>query len=341
MRTLKLLIIAAVLAFAPQAQSETTFTNFIRQVQYPAELVYDMTVPQVGEEPSPLPIEDGGARFELWAVASNGETITSYLLSSKFVGTYIPVATLNITSEDTTSSNPRTRADRPFSVTYDVQGLLNGIDDPKPSKSVNLYWHVQSYGEDGNGENIVPANATLVDSATISENGAVTLNFNLTSVPATDISKARGEERFTIYSLEDFQAPASEIVGNTIQIWPVANGTIAGINTGDLVRYQVPQLTLTLNDLYPSSTTYAQVYTGEAILGTVGKIIPGSALVIDEPSPRDHTLVVDNYAQSLGADGVYTIELLTKTPFGIDRLAYVTFNLDRTMKINGSFSTIE
>jgi hypothetical protein len=35
------------------------------------------------------------------------------------------------------------------------------------------------------------------------------------------------------------------------------------------------------------------------------------------------------------------MELLTVTPFGIDRLAYVSFEIDRAINLNGAFTTIE
>lgn len=324
-----------------QVWSEVSFTNFIRQVQYPTELVWDMTVAQSGEALSALAIDPGGARFELWTVRADAEGASSYLLSSNYVGTYIPVASLSITTEDTTSATIRTRADRPFVVNYQVNGLLNGETDPVASKSVDFLWHVQSYGEDGTGENLDRTQAILQSDVKITENGAVSLEFPLNSIPGGDRSKIRGEERFAIYSVEDYQAPASELSGGTIQVWPVADGSITGITSGQLVRYEMPQLTLTLNDLYPFSTTYAQAYPGNAQLGVTGKILPGSALVIDESVPQDRVLVVEDFGEALGADGVWTIELLTQTPFGIDRLGYVTFNLDRTMKVNGAFTTIE
>jgi hypothetical protein len=35
------------------------------------------------------------------------------------------------------------------------------------------------------------------------------------------------------------------------------------------------------------------------------------------------------------------MEILTTTPFGTDRLSHVSFSLDRTIQVNGSFTTIE
>ncbi|MGA0900850.1 MAG: hypothetical protein ACO3SO_10640 [Luteolibacter sp.] len=331
-------IIAAVsILTASSTCAQVTYTNFIRQVQFPTEVIHNMDVAQSGSDLSYLPIDPGGARFELWTVDDVGPT--SYLLSSNYVGTYIPVVSLSVSTEDETSEVFRTRVDRPYTVTYSVGGLRDGESDPAPSKSVDFFWHKQSYGENGNGDNIDRSQAILHDSANISNTGEQTIEFDMTVVPGADLAKRRGEERFSIYSLPDYQAPASELAGHTIQFWPVADGAITGIAPGDLVRYNLPQLTLTLNDLYPFSTTYAQAYAGSAALGTVGKILPGSALVVDEPVPQDRVLVINDYTEALGADGVWTIEILTQTPFGVDRLAYVTFNLDRTMKVRAGLST--
>jgi hypothetical protein len=71
--------------------------------------------------------------------------------------------------------------------------------------------------------------------------------------------------------------------------------------------------------------------------------VPGSALVVNDSVPQNKILTLkdSDYNSVFDADGLWTMELLTKTPFGIDRLAYVSFSLDRTMKVNGSFTTIE
>lgn len=340
MKSILKCLFAASAAFASQAGAQTpTYTNFIRQVQYPSEVVCDTSVSSYGERLSELAINPGGARFELWTVSSDGPT--SYLLGSTYVGTYVPQATVTIRSEDKTSVIPRTRADRPFYVDYTVNGLLSGEDDPDASKSVKFLRHVQSYGAGGTGVNLDRTQATLLSQSYVETIGSQTLTFALNSVPGADRSKVRGEERFSFYSLEDYQAPESQIASQFIQIWPVADGTIAGITSGQLIRYTMPQLTLTVNDLYPNSTTYAQVYKGTAALGTTGTVVPGSALVVNDSIPQDRVLVVTNYDSVVTEDGKWTIELLTKTPFGTDRLAYVTFKVDRTIDMNGTFTTIE
>jgi len=317
------------------------YTNFVRQVQYPTGLVWDANINETGEQLSELAIDPGGARFELWTV--NNSPLAVYLLDSTYVGTYTPVASSRVITEDITGDNvtPRTRADRPYQIAINVSGLLNGDTDPAASKAVRMTRHVQSYGINGNGVNIDPNQATLLSQVELTENGDVELNYSISSIPSTNLSKIRGEETFAIYSLEDYQAPSSQISASKIQIWPVTTGGIVGISAGETIRYKMPQLTVTLDDLYPTSTTYAQVYMGSAALATSGTVVPGSAIIVNEASSVDRVLIIDNYDDVITRDGTWTIELLTQTVFGVDRLSYMTFEVDRTMQVRGAFTTTE
>ena len=335
-RIVLLLLTAASSATAQSA----VFTNFIRQVQLPTGVQWDASVAAAGEELSQLPINPGGARFELWTVKAT--PLTAYLLDTRYVGAYVPVAQVAIRSEDTTGTIPRTRADRPFYVDITVAGMLApGTDVPVSATQVKFLRHVQSYGVGGTGENLDRSQATLLTQATLSANGTQTLTYALTSIPFGDRSKVRGEERFSFFSLADYQAPESQLASQFIQIWPVADGSITGVTQGQAVRFTLPQLTLTMHDLYPSSTTYMQVYKGNPQLGMAGTILPGSALVLQEAVPQDRTLTLKDYGAAFPSDGLWTMELVTVTPFGADRLAYVSFNLNRTIKVIGSTTTVE
>ncbi|MEY5012665.1 MAG: hypothetical protein RLY69_380 [Verrucomicrobiota bacterium] len=323
------LIATALLSLMATAQNGNNYVNFIRQVQFPSGVQWDATIAASGEQLSNLAIDPGGARFELWTVQS--APLSSYILDSRYVGTYIPMAEVTLRSEDGSSTIPRTRADRPFYVDVTIEGLHEGENEPDPSKKVRFLRHVQSYGTNGTGIGI----------DYIRNNGSFTLTYLINAVPSANRAKVRGEERFSVFSLEDYQAPASQLASRFIQIWPVADGTITGIVNDQFIRYSLPQLTLTLNDLYPNSTTFAQVYKGNPSLGTDGTIVPGSALVIQESVPQNRVLTLKNYENVFDADGRWTMEIITKTPFGTDRLAYVSFDIDRTMKINTNMSTIE
>jgi hypothetical protein len=341
-------------AIAVASATEITYTNFIRQIQLPTGVQYDASVATSGEQLSPLEINPGGARFELWTIKSS--PLTNYLLDTRYVGAYVPIAQVVIDCEDaygkdltntgTVPSNipamiRRTRADRPFSVYITTSGLLSGATDPTPSKSVKLLRHVQSYGLAGTGVILDRTQATLLSQASIDSNGVQTLTYTLNSIPGSDRTKIRGEERFSVFSLADYQAPESQLASQFIQVWPVADGTISGITQNQSIRFSMPQVTLTLNDLYPDSRTYAQVYPGDPQLGKTGTIVPGSHQIINDSVPQSRVLSLMNYDDTFDSDGRWTMEILTVTPFGVDRLAYVSFTLDRTIQLNGSFNTIE
>ncbi|MEI8038554.1 MAG: hypothetical protein WCJ14_09200 [Verrucomicrobiota bacterium] len=353
-----LCVIAAALCVLPRAAADVVpvYTNYLRQYQTPTGVVWasNDTVAATGTQQSSLAINPGGARFDLWTIKAS--PYTEYLLDTKYVSTYTPAATVVITSEDPYALEdpdhpsahpliPRTRADRPFYVKVTVAGLSVDPAYPPASKSVNLCRYVQSYGVGGTGIGIDRTQATLLSQAAIATTVPQTLTYALTSVPGADRTKVRGEERFSVFTLLDAtttpSTPASQLASQYIQIWPVADGAVTGITQGQVIRNAMPQLTLTLHDLYPYSTTYAQVYKGSPQLGTAGAVVPGSNLVVSDTVPANSVLLVSNYDAVLPTDGVWTIEILTTTPFGTDRLAYLSFTLDRTIEMNGSFTTIE
>jgi len=212
---------------------------------------------------------------------------------------------------------------------------------PVASKSVKLVRHVQAYAAGTDGSTIDRSQATLLHQVTLTNNAVHRLSYAINSVPGANRAKVRGEERFTVYSVADYQAPESQISSKYLQIWPVADGKIEGITANQTLHFDVPTLTFTLNDLYPDSRTYAQVYKGEVQSGVAGTVIPGSALVVFEGAPQSRVLVVNKWDQTVTADGAWTMELLTVTPFGTDRLAHVTFNVDRALRVNGSVTTLK
>jgi len=301
------------------------YACFIRQVQMPSSVIYDTPVSLEGEALSPLPLDTVGSRFELWAVESS--SFKAFLLDTTVVGPYLPTAAVTFRSEDPYSVLPRTRADRPFYVDVTVQGLRNEEEGPPESNGVTLIRHVQSYGATGTGADLDRDQATFLSQSSITTNGAQTLTFAFNSIPGSDRAKVRGEERLSVFSLEGYAMPESLISSKFIQIWPVANGTITGITQGQVIGAVVPEITFQLNDLYPSSSTYAQVYEGSPQLGTTGTLVPGSSITLNDSIPANRVLTLSNYDAVFDSDGLWTMELLTQTPFGTDRLAHVSFTV--------------
>jgi hypothetical protein len=332
------ILLAATLAGASGAVAQD-FVNFVRQVQVNEGIEYDVQVAANGTQLSPLAIDPGGARFELWTIQQS--PLKDFLIDHRYVSAYIPRAYVRIYSEDPYSVIPRTRVDRPFNVEIAVDGLIMDPTAPLAARQVNGFRHVQSYGPDGDGTVQSTEPRILDSSEVITSNGYHVYQFALSAVPGTDRTKVRGEERFVVESLPDYQAPAMQLAAGRIQIWPIASAAITGITEGQKIGFKVPKIELHLDDLYPDSETWAQVYPGSPQLGVQGTPVSGSALVVEDSVPQDRVLRVNNWDKAIDADGFWTLEVLHKTPFGLERLAYVHFHIDRTLEVHGTVTTLE
>lgn len=332
------LLLVAMMA-AP-ATADDTWVNFIRQNQVKTGVVWDMPVSPQGNSPSALTLEEEGALFQLWTIKQ--ETFKDYLLDQKIVGTYLPSAEITIQTGDPYPHVHRTRADQPFTVSINIGGLLGGAGIPDAAKRVLTEHHLAPYGPGQTSiDPRIATGRTPASSGYINTNGTTSLNFTASSLPASDPTDAMGEEHFVVHSLPDVGAPQTQIASNYVQVWPVASGSIAGIEPGEVVRFTTPPLQLHLDNLYPSSTTYLQIYPGAPRLGVAGKKIDGSILVIDQDSKEDRILPVTEWGSSFEEEGEHTMEIITITPFGAERLAYLSFNVDRVLAVNAQLGDFE
>lgn len=330
MRTPLLIIALGLAVTSAQAQ---TYVNFIRQQQQRTNVVWDMPVAQQGTGPAALLAEEGGALFQLWTIAQQNSK--DYLLDQKLVGAYLPKGTVKIRTVDSYNGIPRIRVDQPFTVDFEISNLLSGANIPVSASSVLVEHHLAP--NPGGTAVITPAQAisgTPYSSAYISKNGLTSVPYTGSSIKAADPTKARGEEYFVLHALGEGQFSQTQIASAFLQVWPLASGSMSGITEGQVVRGNPPALTVRLDDLYPRSDTYIRIYSNGKELGTVGAVIPGSMLVLDQEFPASRLLTVKDYGNLFDSEGAYRIELLTKTPFGIDRLQSVNFQVDRTIHIN-------
>lgn len=332
--------ILALASFAPAPRAAAAdYTFFVRQIQMPDAAEWDVSVTQQGTQLSPLAVNPNGARFELWTVKAS--PLTSYLLDTTYVNSYVPVAHVTILSEDPYSVIPRTRVDRPFEVRVTVNGLSIDPEAPPAAKSVKLLRHVQAYAGNENGSTVNRGQATLLSQGSLDSNGEHLLTYSLSSIPGGDRTKAKGEERFSVFSLEDYQAPESQLASKFIQIWPLTEYAVHGIAEGTVVKGSAPNINVQLDNLYPDSYTYVQVYEGPPVLGTAGTKVPGAAVVVDSSVPASETIRLKDWDASVPSDGQWTLEVVTVTPFGTDRLGHLSFTIDRAIKVNGSVTSAD
>lgn len=328
---------------------------------------------------SPEHINPEGARFELWTVRSSPNN--SFQLQTTYVSAFVPVATVVIDTEDpwgkepstetwsnVTYANPtyatakivpknipaavrRTRADRPFKVYVTTDGLLNGASDPEVAKKLDFKRYLQSYGAGGTGNNIDRTQAILATPAlpqfTFPNGPQAPLVVSLSSIAGADRRKLRGEETFSVWSLLDNSVPGrtidpEKLSSDYVQIWPMTDGVLSGLTMNQTVRFAMPTVTFQYTDTYPGSQTFAQIYKGEVRDNVSGLIVPGSHKNNTQQIPENNLESTGSeFDRMFDSDGRWTIEILTVSPFDTIRLHYVTINVDRTIEVNGSFTTIE
>jgi hypothetical protein len=326
-------IIPFLLLGALHASAQTaSYVNFIRQNQQGAGVVWDMPVEAVGAAPSALTLENGGALFQLWTIEQTAAK--DYLLDQKLVGAYLPTADIKVITLDPDGDVPRTRVDQPFTVEINIAGLLTGLDMPQAASKVLLERHLGSYEVDQTAlDPAVAVSGSPFSSAYLSENGKTVLRFSASSLTAEDPTKASGEEHFVVHALSDGNIEQSQIASGFVKVCPVASGSIKGIADGDQLRFQAPKIELLLNDLYPRSDTYLLLFEGTQITGVEGEIV--KPFPVDGESCVSTVIGVTELESKLGADGTYTLALVSDTVYGRELLCEpVTFSVNRTLQVN-------
>ncbi|MCW1921650.1 hypothetical protein OKA05_03740 [Luteolibacter arcticus] len=266
------------------------------------------------------------------------------LIDEVTIGAHLPAATLALRSEDTYSP-PRTRADRPFAMDFSIRKLaepgdpLGGISKVTLERDFKFY-HPDLHVPYPNGA----GQGSYDEMFEFTKNGDFSDPEIYQALPAERPTKACGEETFTAKVALGGNGRVAAVASSTIQIWPVCDGAVEGIESGKRYTGVPPHARVLCNDLYPDSVTYAQIYKGQQALGTVGRVIGSSVVSFNTYAPQDAVVPLTVSENDIKEDGTYTIEVLTVTPFDErrpERVTYVTFEIDRTIKVNGSLTTTE
>ncbi len=321
--------------------------NIIRQTMLSSGTQYDLvTSSDNGTNTAFLPMNEGGASFELYAYGSAWDT-NLYFLDRKVLGHYLPKGTIEIQTGDAyqqwfnPQAPPRTRADKPYQLAISVSGLTSDPEAPRAAREV-LYTHVgqnydTTYTPNGNAEYTVASYYMFNQEPSFSP-----VYTSLTPMAPT---KAMGIEKFTLSSLTDETVTESSILDEEyLVVWPVSAATIGGLADGMTIRDSLPNIVVNYQDLYPLSYTYVQIYKGPQSLGTTGNYFGSSVRWHNTSVPQNEVISIENWESMIPEDGDYTLEVVTLTPFDdwqAERLAYVTFSVNRKVKVNGQVVTSE
>jgi hypothetical protein len=335
-------------------------TSWIRQTDLTSGLIYDLPLADNGGLfTAPLPVGEQGSMFELFARGSAWDT-KIYLLDTKIIRAYMPVVQVQIESEDDyVRGDPaganfvrRTRADRPFRMQYTVSGLVPASTN-EAERSVYFGSHYKNfsltdYSEQDDGEPILLSEAELA-------NGTADLSPLYHELPSASPSLGCGRQTYTFVRHAADGVPDAILAQPAIEIWPVARATIENVTAGHVYIDRIPSVIVHLQHLYPDSRTYVQIYSGSAVLGREGTLIDGTERkfgshhnpgIESEPTnvPQSLSLTMEDLSNYASRDGIYTLEVITETPFfnrAPERLAHVTFEVDRTISSRGQLTSAE
>lgn len=317
--------------------------DFIRQIQNVNgnSLIYD--IPITGDNGTALsqPLLSEAVTFQLYTTHTNADNQQALLkLDEKMMGSYLPAASVEILSEDP-HVPARTRADQPYGIRVTVSGMQSGATVPDHVKSVKMVRSYALYDD----KTYAPSGASgeYADAHTILQNGTYTAGVSQ-RLPGDSPTKAVGEESFTIYTMNSSGVLQGQLSKATVKIWPVATAAFDGIEAGRVYTEAPRHGEVMMNDIYPGATVYAQIYPGPEKLGTKGSELFYLPYPKETAVPQNQAMDLSNLSQYLSADGDYTVEVLTITPFNEgkpERLAHLTFSLKRSMRVNGTVSTME
>ncbi|MEO7101625.1 MAG: hypothetical protein ABI162_19905 [Luteolibacter sp.] len=326
--------------------------DFIRQIQNVNgnTVIYDIALSNDKGDVISKPLSAESAVFQLYALeTANDGNQTFTKLDEDTVGTFLPQVTAQMLSEDPYPV-PRTRADRPYGLKITIAGL--SPDDPKVPADAKVYNAIRSYAL-YNPTTYQP-NGTAgeyKEKYIFNKNGIFTDNGIIHMLPKPEDlpeskyrpTKACGEESFTMCT-QTGTTRGSELAKATVQIWPVADCRILNLEEGKTYFAVPTNASIELRDLYPDSETKVQVYPGVKAPGTVGTVLPSSVVKFSTYLPQNANIVLSDLETSVFADGTYTLEVLTKTPFNDgtpEIIASISFTIKRTLKVNGMISTME
>lgn len=358
MSTPRTILLLAALAWVPFATADDP-EAWVRQTDLDTGLVYDMPVVGTGGSYlAPLPVTETGAKFELFARGTAWDT-NIYLLDTDLIRAYSPTASMTIATEDSyVRGDPasgtyvkRTRTDRPISFNIHIAGLVSGSSVPAEA---SVYLNVQARNYDLITYSGLDQPQYGLHEYNL-ENGDLDSGPIYHELNTGGLTTACGEQTYTFVRWASDGVPDTIIAQPKVEIWPVATAQVENIVEGQVFNDRIPSVGVTLKHLYPDSRTYVQVYPGASVLGTTGTIVTGTERkfgryynpdLAEEPTnvPQDISMSMDDLSNYAAADGIYTVEVITETPFfgrEPERLLTLTFEVDRVISSRGQLSTSE
>ena len=305
-------------------------------------------LPSEGSLVSELPMIEGhNIEYSLWddqadVLAQLGD----YILAFPGEGD------IRALSEDAYPGEVRVLGDNPFYVTAIVETpTLGEVTGGTTGKIIVVKNRDDTVDSDSEESRIISPDAGLTLNTAWGELRTTTLDLATLAQ-----ERRKGTETFTLYMEGTGDDSYWHIDRVTVNVFPEASASISGITAGEVISL-VPELTFQFYNLYPVSESWARIYSGTYDpTNENGTFITPVSVTLPRPGnpiadePQQVTLPLSNWGELIPTDGVYTIELLTQTPYDEDPLTpaidprvltHVTFEVDRTIEVNGEVFSSE
>lgn len=300
--------------------------------------VFQGRVEMEGSQVSFAPIPEGGSEFNLWAYRRGPDGLEEHLVDTEVVGAYLPKGNLWITTPDPyTGGIPRTRIDQGFTLNFEIEGLMNTDESPEAARKVLLDHKLA--GVEGNPEDFVMGPEEDFVQSYIERNGPGGLTFSPSNIPGSDPYSDSGIESFKLFAMPDGDTAELELSSAQVQVWPMSSAVFVGVSP-TTVHTIAPELTVELTNLYPDSETWVQVYQGPEVVGTNGTRLTETYAIVNDVEPQNKVMEFTKLDTVLSENGEWTLEVLTRTPFGVERLTHTSLNISRDLKLRGSFQAL-
>lgn len=288
-------------------------------------------------------VDADSALFELYTNWVKSDGTTEFMkLDDITVASFLPGVTISTSSLD--SHVPTTtRADENYTVSVNVSGLLSAPTDADYTKSVvvgrgYIEYSLANYSA-------TTSSATYHSDQWVTQTNGAWSDTRAHSLPGDSTDKAAGAEIISVFlhpdSGLDYRLASAEVL-----IMPTATASIDNIFSGQVFRTAPTGGEITVTDAYPRSTTYARIYKGgtDDSSASATTISGTSKTVNGTNKPQSFTLSYGNLQAYLPTDGLYTMQVVTLTPFeeGIPKvLEEESFTINRSVTINGNIHSAE
>lgn len=264
------------------------------------------------------------AVFELISVNVDDPS-DSYILDTKTIYASAPKAEIAIVSDSTATGIPRTRADKPFYVTYSVQNL-QAVDDTRLNSAILVY---QTTG------------GKVFDESITQNTAASEKSYSPLSLFSGESAESlSGKVTFGLVENNGDDSYNDEFASQEVLILPKHSGSITGIEEGETYN-QLPTVQFNVANVYPQATMQVRAFKSNDPANY--KAIECGATFIN---PKDELMTPDainSVALNEGyinSDGAWTLQWVhTSTAWGEEIVGQVNFNYKTSLNVRSRIST--